>query len=132
MNVTVLVDGNASGPTFALDEPVSFWGGVDPTTGTIIDVHHPQHGQRMAGKVLVMGHGRGSSGASSVLSEAIRLGTAPIGIVLETADPLIALGSVVADELYNKSIPVVVVDDFESAQTSASLSIAGSQLLLQD
>ncbi|MBT8200536.1 MAG: DUF126 domain-containing protein, partial [Acidimicrobiia bacterium] len=59
-------------------------------------------------------------------------GTAPIGIVLETADPLIALGSVVADELYNKSIPVVVVDDFESAQTSTSLSIAGSQLLMQD
>ncbi len=130
MNARILVDGNASGPTFALEEPLSFWGGVDPRTGIIIDVHHPQHGQSMAGKVLVMGHGRGSSGASSVLSEAIRLGTAPIGIVLDTADPLIALGSVVAHELYNKSIPVVVVDDFETASKSTSLAIEGDHILL--
>ncbi len=124
----VLVDGTASGPVLALDEPLSFWGGVDPNTGTIIDIHHPQHGLSIAGQVLVMSHGRGSSGASSVLSEAIRLGNAPVAIVLESSDPLIALGSVVAAELYSKSIPVVVVDDLEILRRASVLSIKGARV----
>ena len=126
----VLVAGSASGQVLSLDEPVSFWGGVDPTTGNIVDIHHPQHGQCITDRILVMPHGRGSSGASSVLSEAIRLGTAPAGIVLNTADPLIAFGSVVANELYQKSIPVVVVDDIKSISRASAAVIDGETIEL--
>ncbi|MEZ5801729.1 MAG: DUF126 domain-containing protein [Nitratireductor sp.] len=48
----------------------------------IIDRWHPQHGQSMRGKVLLMASGRGSSSGSAVLAEAIRLGTGPVAIVL--------------------------------------------------
>jgi predicted aconitase len=37
-----LVPGAASGPILRLDEPLSFWGGLDSATGTIIDRLHPQ------------------------------------------------------------------------------------------
>lgn len=106
----VLVAGHAEGPVLWLDEPLSFWGGLDVETGRIIDHHHPQFGFDVTGTVLVMTSGRGSSSASSVLTEAIRLGTSPAAIVLLEADTIIVIGAVVADELYGSSLPVIVVD----------------------
>lgn len=103
-----LVPGEAVGEALVLSEPLSFWGGIDPVTGEIVDVHHPQHGVNVAGRVLVMPGGRGSSSSSSVLAEAIRLGTAPAAIVLLEPDPIVALGAIVARELYGVAVPVVV------------------------
>lgn len=103
-----LVAGEASGELLVLNEPLSFWGGVDPSSGQIIDVRHPQHGQSLTGRILVMGHTRGSSGAGAVVSEIIRNGTGPAAFVLGQPDPLIVVGAVAAAELYGKSIPVVV------------------------
>lgn len=104
----VLVPGKGAGDALVLDEPLSFWGGVDPSSGEIIDRHHPQAGRRVAGTVLVMPAGRGSSSSSSVLAEAIRAGTGPAAIVLLEPDRIVALGALVAGELYGSSIPVVV------------------------
>lgn len=106
-----LVGGEATGEIMVLEEPLSFWGGIDPATGRILDVHHPQIGASVAGKVLVMPHGRGSSSSSSVLAEAIRGGTAPAAIILRELDQIIVLGAIVARELYRISIPVVVDRD---------------------
>jgi predicted aconitase with swiveling domain len=103
-----LVSGEASGVALVLDEPLSFWGGVDPATGEVIEVRHPQRGANVAGRVLVMPSGRGSSSSSSVLAEAIRTGTAPAAIVLLEPDPILALGAIVARELYGVAIPIVV------------------------
>jgi len=103
-----LVAGAADGRVLVLDEPLSFWGGVDPGTGDIIDPRHPQRGANVAGRILVMSSGRGSSSSSSVLAEAIRAGTAPAAIVMGEADPILALGAIVARELYGSTIPVVV------------------------
>ena len=105
-----LVTGEASGPVVVLDAPLSFWGGIDPVTGVLVDGHHPQHGARISGTVLVMPSGRGSSSSSTVLAEAVRLGTAPAAIILREPDPIVALGAVVARELYGTSVPVVVSD----------------------
>jgi predicted aconitase with swiveling domain len=105
-----LVPGEAHGPALVLTEPLSFWGGLDPATGAIMDVHHPQRGAVVIGMVLVMPGGRGSSSSSSVLAEAIRAATAPAAIVLAEPDPIIALGAIVARELYGPSIPIVVLE----------------------
>jgi predicted aconitase with swiveling domain len=103
-----LAPGEASGRVLVLDEPLSFWGGLDPATGRLIDAHHPQHGTMLAGRVLVMASGRGSSSSSYVLAEAIRAGTAPAAIVLDEPDAIVALGAIVAGELYGIDVPVVV------------------------
>ena len=114
-----LVAGEAEGRALVLDEPLSFWGGVDPATGEIVDVHHPQRGANVARRVLLMPSGRGSSSSSSVLAEAIRAGTAPVAIVLAEPDPILALGAIVARELYDVAIPIVVAarDDVEPDAT---------------
>ena len=103
-----LVAGAAEGRALVLDEPLSFWGGVNPATGDIVDPRHPQHGANVAGRILVMPSGRGSSSSSSVLAETIRAGTAPAAILLREADPILALGAIVARELFGTTIPVVV------------------------
>jgi len=111
ISTDVLVAGPAEGPVLVLEEPLSFWGGLDADTGLIIDHHHPQFGANVTGTVLVMRSGRGSSSASSVLTEAIRVGTSPAAIVLLDADTIIVIGAVVADELYGSTVAVVVVDE---------------------
>src|SRR3990172_1792543 len=86
------------------------WGGLDPVSGAIIDARHPQVGEVVTGRVLVMPGGRGSSSSSSVLAEAIRLGTSPAAIVLSTPDDIVLIGAIVAEELYGITCPVVVAD----------------------
>jgi predicted aconitase with swiveling domain len=94
-----------------LDAPLSLWGGLEPTTGDIIDQRHPQCGANVRGRVLVMPVGKGSSSASSILLEAARLGTAPAAIVLAEMDGILALGAAVAREMYGVEVPVVVAGE---------------------
>jgi predicted aconitase with swiveling domain len=92
-----------------LDEPLSLWGGMDPATGELIDAHHPQRGANLAGRVVVMRSGRGSSSSASVLAEAVRAGTAPSAILLGEPDLILSIGAAVAEEIYGVRVPVVVL-----------------------
>ena len=115
-----LTPGQARGTTLVLDEPISFWGGVDENTGRVIDTHHPQSGASVAGSILVLRCGRGSSSSSSVLAECLRNGVGPAAIVLAEPDPILALGALVASELYATEIPVVVLPPDAYAACSAA------------
>jgi predicted aconitase with swiveling domain len=96
----ILVAGRAGhGEALVLDEPISFWGGVDPKTGRIADVRHPQHGQSIAGKVLFLPGTIGSSSASAVLLELVRNGLAPAALVMHEPDAILLLGLIVAKEM---------------------------------
>jgi uncharacterized protein len=99
--------GSALGMPIRLTAPLSFWGGTDDQ-GRIVDAHHPQCGAVLTGRILLMESGRGSSSASSVLAEQIRVRTAPAAIILSRPDPIIPLGALVAAELYGLDLPVVV------------------------
>ena len=111
-----LVEGEAEGVIAVWSAPLSFWGGFDAASGRVIDRSHPAFGAEISGRVLVMPSGRGSSSASSVLAEAIRRGTAPAAIVLATADPIIAVGAIVARKLYGEACPIVVCQPAEFDQ----------------
>ena len=128
-----LVEGKAAGNVLTLDEPLSFWGGLNPKTGLVTDRRHPQFGVSVAGKVTVMPFGRCSSSASSVLAEAVRLGTAPAAIVMKEPDEIIVIGVLVAAELYGTVCPVIVVapgdyGNIAGAQT-ASIERDGSIII---
>lgn len=106
----MLVPGVGEGEVLLLSEPLSFWGGLEVATGRIIDVHHPQYGELVAGKVVVMPFARGSSSTASSLAEAIHRGTGPAAIVLREADEIVVLGATVPGELYDEWCPIVVAD----------------------
>ena len=120
-----VVPGEATGQALVSHKPISFWGGVDPHTGEVIDLRHDRAGAVISGKVFVFPAGKGSSPGSAVLMEGIRNGTAPAAIINARLDPILALGAIVAEELYHKIVPVVVLAqaDFEAIQDGDSLAI---------
>lgn len=93
-----------------LDKPLSFWGGLDPSTGAIVDVHHPQCGECIAGKVLVLERTTGSTSSPGALLEAIRRGKGPAAIVLQAPDMTITSAVFMANELYGIDVPVTIID----------------------
>lgn len=107
--VQPLTAGQASGRIAKLTSPLSLWGGLDLATGRISDVTHPQCGHDLKGRILAMSAARGSSSSSSALVEAVRSGTAPGAIILGQIDPILVIGSLVAADLYDKAVPIVLV-----------------------
>jgi len=96
----ILVPGRAGeGEALVLTAPISFWGGVDPKSGRIADVRHPQHGENLSGRVLFLPGTIGSSSASAVLLELVHNGHAPAALVLHEPDAILLLGLIVAREM---------------------------------
>ena len=127
-----LVSGEAAGPALVLEAPLSLWGGMDPHTGRLSDHHHPQLGATLTGQILVMPSGRGSSSSSSVLAESIRLGTAPLAILLADPDEILVLGALVAEYLYQRTCPIVLLPDGtpHTIATGDPLEVHGNRITL--
>ncbi len=126
--VTWIVSGDTVGSLLVGREPLSFWGGLDPNTGEVIDRRHPLTGQRLTNRILAIPHGRGSCSASGVLLEAICNGTGPLAIITSRIDPIIGLGAILAEELYGRVVPVAVLgaDDFLELRSGDRVTITMS------
>lgn len=119
----VLLPGTARGPVLKLTADISFWGGVDPLSGKIIDRRHPQFDECLKGKILAMRRSIGSSSGSSVLLELFRRGCGPLGIILTEADLVVTLGVVVAREMSFASVPVLCLDESAITELPEKLAI---------
>ena len=119
-----LAPGTGAGAPLLLDEPLSFWGGLDPALGTIIDRRHPQHGANVADRMLMMPAGRGSSGGSAILAEALRLGKGPAGILMLERDAIVVVGAMVAAELYGCACPVALTSEGDWRALAAAARLA--------
>jgi predicted aconitase with swiveling domain len=110
-----LVRGTAQGEALVSQEPISFWGGVNPSTGEVIDRRHDRSGAVITGKIFIFPTGKGSSTGSAVLMEGIRNGSAPAAIINYKVDPILALGAIIAEELYKKTMPIVILSSRDFA-----------------
>ena len=121
----VLIAGAAKGPICRLKKPISFWGGVEPTTGTIMDPRHPDRGTTIAGTMLVLDSTIGSSSSSAIMLELLRRDRAPAALVLGRVDAILTLGVIVASELGYSSIPVVAItaEDLETLPYEGHLEL---------
>lgn len=130
MTDRVLLEGSVTSTALVLGEPLSMWGGLDPETGEIIDRRHPQSGVVVTGQILLMPFGRGSSSSSSVLAEAIRIGTAPAAIVMLETDDIVLLGALVAAELYDIVCPIVIAESsrYHAVQTGDIVTVDANGL----
>ena len=126
---TVVLGGEGSGQLVWTPNPLSFWGGVDPEAGMVVDQHHPLAGQEIGGKVLAIPHTRGSSTSSGVLLEMIRRGTAPTVIITQQLDPILTLGALIGGKIYGRRPVVVTIspEDFQqlASETFAAVDMAG-------
>lgn len=116
-----IVPGAINATVLRLEAPISFWGGVDYETGTIIDISHPQRSQRIGNRCVVIPSIRGSGGTPGNLADTIRRGCGPAGIVLGYPDINVMIGIKVAKKLYDRLCPLFVcrpeqLDEFQSGQ----------------
>lgn len=118
-----ILAGSAEGPVIATTEALSFWGGVDPATGRVIDVHHPLHGTCLTGGVLFMPTSRGSCTGSGVLLDLILTGRAPSALVFCEAEDVLTLGALIAAEMFGKPLPVLRLDAENFARFSEAVHV---------
>lgn len=118
-----ILTGAAEGPVISTTEALSFWGGVDPATGRVIDVHHPLHGVSLTGGVLFMPTSRGSCTGSGVLLDLILTGRAPSALVFCEAEDVLTLGALVAAEMFERALPVVRLDPENFARFSRAVHV---------
>jgi predicted aconitase with swiveling domain len=100
LHTEVLLPGRAVHATaMALSAPISFWGGVNPKTAEIADARHPEYGQCIHGRALLIPETIGSSSAAAILLELVHAGIAPAALVLHEPDAILLLGLIVAREM---------------------------------
>lgn len=126
--------GQAAGAVLSSTVELSFWGGVDPASGEVIDRHHSLSGQRLAGRILAIPGGRGSCSGSGVMLELLLNGQGPAGLVFERAEDILTLGVIVAEELFATSVPVVVLppQSFRALCQAGYAAISGDRVVFAD
>ena len=106
----VLLGGQVRGTVLRLDEPVSFWGGISPTTSEVVLAGHPQHGVRIAGSILVLPRPIGSSSSASIILELLYRELGPRALILGNPDAILPIGVLVARQMGWNAIPVLVME----------------------
>jgi predicted aconitase with swiveling domain len=109
--------GKVEGEALVTSDDISFYGGVDPENGEIVEKNHELEGKSVAGKILVFPTGKGSTVGSYVLYSLKKAGKAPLAILNETTDPVIAVGSIISE------IPTVDKLDIDKLQTGQKLAV---------
>lgn len=106
-------------------KPISFLGGVDPYTGSIIERDHDLRGETLKNKILCFPNGHGSTVGSYVLYSLAKRKLAPKGIINQTADPVIVVGAILAN------IPMVDQIDIEQIEMCDCLEVDGERGIVQ-
>jgi putative nucleotidyltransferase with HDIG domain len=120
----VVKAGQAEGQALVSPDPIGFLGGVDPDTGVVIEAGHPLEGQCVAGRVLVFPTGKGSTVGSYTLYRLARSGLAPAAIVNAEADPVVAVGAIMAE------IPMVDQVDVSRIRTGDWVQVRDQEITI--
>ena len=92
-----IFQGKGTGKALVSNVPISFFGGVDPNTGVIIERGHPLFGKSIKGKVLIFSTGKGSTVGSYILLQLSKNGKAPAAIVCKEAEAIVAVGAIMGE-----------------------------------
>lgn len=113
--------GIADAEAIVTKDGISFYGGVDPDTGMVVEVGHDLEGQSITGKVLVFPTGKGSTVGSYTMYRMKKNNMAPAAIVNEEIDTIIAVGCIISE------IPCVDKIDINCIKTGQKLIVNGSK-----
>ncbi|MHA1917496.1 MAG: DUF126 domain-containing protein [Candidatus Ranarchaeia archaeon] len=109
--------GKAEGEALVSSDSISFYGGVDPDTGEVVERGHSLEGQKLAGKILVFPSGKGSTVGSYVLYQMAKNGKGPAGLILKDCEAIVAVGCIIGE------IPCVDHIDIEKINDGDKISI---------
>jgi predicted aconitase with swiveling domain len=111
--------GSADGEVLITSMGISFYGGVDPETGQVVEKGHELEGQSIAGRVLVFPTGKGSTVGSYTLYRLKKAGLAPAAIINAEAETITAVGCIISD------IPCVDQIPTEKIKTGTQVRVDG-------
>jgi len=121
----IIYKGKGEGEALTTTQPISFYGGVDPNTGIVIEKGHELQGQSVKGKILVFPTGKGSTVGSYTLYRMKKNGTAPVGIVNKECETVIAVGAIISE------IPCVDSVDISRIKTGDTVRIENNVVTVQ-
>ena len=112
--------GKSIGEALVSHFPISFFGGVNPETGFIVEKGHELEGSSISDKVFVFPTGKGSTAGSYQLYELTISNKAPKAIINIRADPVVAAGAIISgipmvDRLDQNPIEVIRTGDLVEA-----------------
>lgn len=113
--------GAASGELLVSSEPISFYGGVDPDTGIVVERGHPLEGKSIAGKVLYFPRGKGSTVGSYTMYRLKKNGLAPLAMINWECEPIVAVGAIISE------IPLVDKIDAERLSDGMNAKVDGDK-----
>ena len=117
-----IYQGKAEGVALVSTTPMSFYGGVNPDTGEIIENGHELKGQSVKGRVLVFPHGKGSTVGSYVMYRLARNRVAPCAIVNSNCETIVAVGAIISE------IPCVDKIDIGEIRPNATVRVDGASV----
>jgi predicted aconitase with swiveling domain len=88
--------GVARGEALVSRDPISFYGGVDPETGVVVERGHALEGRSVAGKILIFPRGKGSTVGTYIIYRLAKRGLAPKAIINLEAEPIVAIGAIIS------------------------------------
>jgi len=109
--------GKIEGEALVTNQSISFYGGVDPDTGTVVEKGHELEGQSIKDKVLVFPSGKGSTVGSYVIYQMAKTGTGPKALILKDCEAIVAVGCIISD------LPCIDQIDVEKIETGMNLSL---------
>jgi len=109
--------GKIEGEALVTSQSISFYGGVDPDTGTVVEKGHELEGQSIKDKVLVFPSGKGSTVGSYVIYQMAKTGTGPKALILKDCEAIVAVGCIISD------LPCIDQIDVEKIETGMNLSL---------
>ena len=109
--------GKGEGEALVTSQPISFYGGIDPNTGVVIEKGHELQGQSVKGKILVFPTGKGSTVGSYTLYRMKKNGTAPAGMINKECETVVAVGAIISE------IPCVDKVDISKIKTGNMVQV---------
>jgi predicted aconitase with swiveling domain len=124
LNGRIIYKGKAEGEALVTNTPISFYGGVDPNTGIIIEKGHELEGISVKNKILVFPQGKGSTVGSYTLYRMKKNNTAPAGMINKETETIIAVGAIISE------IPFVDKIDTSKIKTGNKVIIENESIKL--
>jgi predicted aconitase with swiveling domain len=102
-----ITKGRVEGEAIVTKQAFMFSHGIDPRTGVVTDKRHELYRKNVKGKVFVFPYGKGSTSGSNWILETIRCGNFPIALINIETEPIIAIGVILGELIYEKTTPTM-------------------------
>jgi uncharacterized protein len=120
----IIYKGKAQGEALVTSMPISFYGGVDPNTGVVIEKGHELNGVSVKGKILVFPQGKGSTVGSYTLYRLKKNGVAPAAMINKETETIVAVGAIISE------IPFVDKIDVSKIKTGDKVKVEDGAVFL--